>query len=102
MNTFLVKFDGNWADEFDVSGFSIMSEDEWKEIQDIIYNKSEYPLEHYFGTNEAMIFDSAEDLSKCLTVTKITEAEAVTVRRLFIDGYSSNYGLLPPFYFGEY
>lgn len=34
MSKLLVKFDTNWADEMDISGYKVFTEIEWNEISD--------------------------------------------------------------------
>jgi hypothetical protein len=63
MKKVLIKFNDNYADEFDVSGFKVMTYDDWVEIEKDLL-KSEYlkgPFETYFGSNEALLFNNAED-----------------------------------------
>ncbi len=72
---FLVKFDCNWADEMDLEGFAIMTPAVYnyrcKEI-----NASNYPVTWYFGTNQEVIFESADEVFKCFDVTVLNSVES--------------------------
>ncbi len=91
MNYFLIKFEGNWADEFDVAGFSVLSEEEWETLQEEIQSIV-YPYELGFGFNESLYFEDQEELQKCIIVRKLTNEEAYTIEKYF----TNNYGLVPP------
>jgi hypothetical protein len=74
----LVKFQKDWADEFDVYGYKIYnSEADWlKEKGDL----SEHTF--MFGTNEGWE-DEGDFEDDDFTVTEITPEEAATIRKLF-------------------
>ena len=71
---YLVKYEFDYADEFDVYGFQILSDKEWENIQEAI-KRTTYPQEYYFGTNEEIIIDSADELLRGFKATKITDEE---------------------------
>lgn len=79
---FLVKFKDNWADEFDVHGFEVMSGKEIEQLKEAIL-KVEYPLEAYFGTNEGFTFDSAIEINQSLEIKELTKEEADIFNRFF-------------------
>ena len=71
----LIKFEADYADESDVYGFRIMSEEEWESLKNKIENLH-YPLEFYFGTNEAMEFNSSQDIMESFTTTQLTSQDS--------------------------
>lgn len=118
----LINFNDNYADEFDVNGFRIATEEEWEqekesmkaafaasqEIQDFFYDpdipsyRRNYrrTIEMYFGTNEALEWDSYDDAISCFSAVKITEEEAESLNRLLNPG-NYGYGIIPDHYFWE-
>lgn len=92
----LVKYDSNWADEMDVSGFRIFTEEEyknwklgWKE-----HFEEEEEYTYYVGTNEEIPYDDLEELMRDFEVSEITEEEAATISRALLNGGRS-YGFFP-------
>jgi len=78
----LLQWDGNWADEMDIEGFSIMDKQEWTEYKKYLTNrKSEFTF--YIGTNEEIEYSNGRELLNEITVTEITDKEAATVEKLF-------------------
>lgn len=82
MQFYLVKFSADYADEFDVYGFCIMTEIEYKEFMNDL-KKVDWPSENYFGTNEAIECESYEDYMRSVTVTDISQSEYDTIKRCF-------------------
>ena len=82
MTHVLVKFNKDWADEFDVDGFAVMSNNAWLELAPKIAAQKSF----YFGTNEGWDSDElCEDetlLDSCI-VTEISENEATMITKLF-------------------
>lgn len=99
----LIKFASNYADEFDVSGFQILTGDEWEELKqealkyfsDDSHRDSDYgriSFAWYFGTNEELQFDSYEDWLNCIEVIPLDKIQTEVLHELF--GYS--YGITGP------
>jgi hypothetical protein len=98
----LVKFDENWADEMDVSGFKLFkSEQDWqkaiKEFKDEhgIEDEENCCFEVYFGTNEENQYTSFSRFLRRFEVTNISDAEAVVLLTLFPDLVQFEYGHFP-------
>lgn len=87
MRYFLVKQSGNWADEFDTEGFHLFTETEWEHYKAKVKKIRFSGREFYFGTNEFMEWDSADDYLNELDVKEISELEYHTVLKLFGDDY---------------
>lgn len=81
----LIKFNGDWADEFNLYGFSIMTAVAWDEIERELTNADQsIEIEDvYFGTNEAMNWNCTADFLQDLEVISISEKEAEILKRLF-------------------
>ena len=98
MNNYLVKFDSNWADEFNTKGFELMSKEDCDLLFEGIKN-CQYPVEIGFGTNEFWEFSSPEEVFKVIEVKILSEQEATTIYNIFFDKYTSEYGMTP---FGQF
>jgi len=86
----LIKFEGNWADEMDIYGFTIMTVKQWE------YKKNEirhtpFPLEVYFGTNESEDYETPEEYLRNFKVKEITKDEVKVLKKLFLSTLS-DYG----------
>ncbi len=93
MEYLLVKFNDNYCDEFDVDGFNIMSEQEFKDYleewkKEIEKNGFD---EFYFGTNECLTYEGVDEFEKRFTTEPLTEEEALVLKKFF----KSSYGVFP-------
>lgn len=114
----LVLCDSNYADEFDVQGFSLWRDSAWKEylkmVKDSIFSyerdgsDESGPHVASIGTNEAIGFDDFAAYKECFKTKVIDEDEAKRLGSLFkislnkkITMPPSAYGMflaLDPFY----
>ena len=92
----LLKFEKDCSDEFDVYGFTIILNKRWEQYQKMFQYLS-YPIELSFGTNEIVIFESANDLIEATTIIKITIPEEKMLIKLFKLSYQDNveFGWVP-------
>lgn len=92
MNYVIVKFDSDWADEFQVSGFRIMPRAIWvaheKEAREKFGERSRTV---YFGANEFFEYESAEDYLRNFHVVEAAQEDVETVQRIF----GRDFGLFP-------
>ena len=87
---FLVDCNFNWADEFDLAGFEILSRSEllsMKEDMEKLARSREYDYgyEIYFGTNESLDFsprDVIDIIDKVLKQTPIAPEDAKVIARV--------------------
>jgi len=81
----LVKFDSNYADEFDVSGFTIMSQAAWEKHKVDAAKRfdSGCELEAYFGTNESLSWSHYDDYIKSFDVKELSDDELKTLKKFF-------------------
>lgn len=132
-----VSFEDNYADEFDVYGFSLYNKKEdfllelyktWlfeylesgdcpevegylevhdvdfddyfdkvtiKDLEPLIKKSNEYykenPREFYFGTNEAIIYESFKEFKGCFKIKDITIEEYKSIKRII----GETYGVFP-------
>lgn len=70
----LIKYDSNWADEIDIDGFIVLSDELHDNFIEAI-NRIEY-LEFYIGTNEEIIYESPEEILNDLEISDITVEQA--------------------------
>ncbi len=115
----LIKFRNNYADEFDVNGFVVLSESEWEthkklaakrfdKVAQVAKNTKPDPITGmipysirkslevrvYFGTNEDIVYNDLEDYLNSFTITELTSAQYETLKSLFgihHNGYSYEY-----------
>lgn len=97
----LLKYDSNWADEMDIDGFTIMSDEGWESWKTDIqkfFKKREY-WNYGIGTNEDIEYGSAKEVLKDIKVIDISEDEADIIDKLFFkDSVYKTFGYFPCFY----
>jgi hypothetical protein len=100
----LVKYDSNWADEFDMSGFIVMPQSKWETHKDKAVrafkkleeaplpepdreysraNREARQIEVYFGTNESQIYETVDTYLRSFEVEVLTPEDLKTLERLF-------------------
>ncbi len=89
----LIKFKANYADEFDVYGFEVMTLKEWSGFKEAVKQvfESRDEVEIYFGTNEAIEFTSYDNVMSSFKVTEIDNYEA----RTFQKHFQGDFGWIP-------
>lgn len=95
----LVKFNDNYADEFDVDGFRLYTKENWIKIEALIsaHFKENGEWEFYFGTNEGIEYYDLETLVSTLVISEVSEEEVKTLIKLFPRCESYGYGIFPNF-----
>lgn len=83
---YLVKYKSDWADEMDIYGLRLLTEEDKTDIERLIRNNN-YPLTHYVGTNEEIEYHSFEELKPRYIWTPITEDEYKTLHKLIGSDY---------------
>ena len=85
MSKLFVKYNDNWADEMDITGFVIITKADWNEIREEVrgFLDKKMGWEYGVGTNEQIEYSSFEDWSRAFTVTELTDAEAATLIDVF-------------------
>lgn len=87
MPKILVSFSKNWADEFDMNGFSVFEKKDFdklmSDINDYFDNGDIGPheIEEYFGTNECLTWTSMEEVLSCFDFTNISDDEAAVFEK---------------------
>ena len=84
MGKLLIKFEGNWADEMDVYGFTIISEEHWK-YKNLEWTHTPFPYEYGVGTNESIIFEDIQEYLRSFKVEKISDDEIKCIQKFFGD-----------------
>lgn len=90
---YLVKYNGNYADEFDVYFHLVMSEKELEEAKGLIQKLNWEYEEFYFGTNEAVDLNSKDLLYYLNEALEITQEQFKVLQDLDITGVSFGDGL---------
>ena len=82
----LLKFQMDYADEFDVYGFEVVTEELWEKYKQMFKCVS-YPNEYYFGTNEMVTFEDEAEVLRAITVTELSIMQADALKALFESSY---------------
>lgn len=93
MPRMLIKYSPNWADECDFPGFTVMTEDDWLDYQEVMRNRTN--IEWDFGTNEFREYNNGVDLLREMHAVHITEQEYGTLRQLLLRN-GDNFGMSMP------
>lgn len=96
MKYYLLNFTDNYADEFDVYGFKVLTQEEYEKgkinseeafkmrLENVRSNhKRDKCVEISFGTNEWVEYYKFEDYMKTIKVTEINEDEYNVLAKLF-------------------
>jgi len=79
---FLVKWEGNWADEADFIGFTTMNEENWIQYKNRL-EKHEESFEFSVGTNEEVEYENGKELLRDIRITEINENECDVINKIF-------------------
>ena len=90
----LVHFKDCWADEFDVVGFALLEEAEWKAYTHSIKNTDE--LYYAFGTNQCIEYDIPGELLRHYWHRPVSNDQAKVIKKMF-KGVRTGYGFWPRF-----
>lgn len=93
MKHYLVVYNGNYADEFDVYFHQVMSEEELTRAKDLISKINWDYEEFYFGTNEWIEVNSLELLEDLSNAKEITEDQYKVLSDLGLLSISFGDGL---------
>ena len=74
---YLVKYNDNWADEIDIEGFALFTEEEYDEFISMINKvcdllRAGKTFEYYIGTNEFIIHDHEAFFIGCFKTNPIS------------------------------
>lgn len=100
---YLMKFESDYCDEFNVQGFSLITLDQYKMYQFVADNKDKHTesFDIGFGTNEEIYFENLSEFLDCISIDEISTNDHRSINAYFGD----NYGLVHPFknieYFAE-
>lgn len=79
----------DWADEHDVYGIRIISDDAWNRFQEVL-DCVPYPQEAYFGTNEELHFENKAEVLRAFEVSTLTDEEEAVFKKFFGNTYSDS------------
>lgn len=81
----LLKYRNNYADEFDVKGFLVLSQSAWEEHKELASKvfKQNGEVEVGFGTNESISYHSLEDYLGSFKVSELTQDQYQVLWYLF-------------------
>jgi hypothetical protein len=89
---FLIKTDTNWADEIDMEGFILCTEDAWSKYKEEVTEYNGY-IELYFGTNEYNVYSNGKEYLSdvfCQPLEVDTSAVDVLKKLLNLNYISKN------------
>ena len=78
----------NWADEFDIYGFTIMSKNEWNSIKEEINDLNLRDREFYFGTNEYLQWNTGKDFLRNCSEKEISFEDYKSLIKIFTSNKS--------------
>ena len=91
----LVKFNANWADEFDVAGFALMQQDQY----DLLVRYYSHPCATFnFGTNEGFENEIGDTIARGFSAEEVSDETAYVLRQAFPElnrSYNPSYGIFP-------
>ena len=87
-NYFLVRFSYNHAAIF---GQAILTEEEWKEVQQAVYEDAKYPLEREYG-DSYMRWETPECMNSSFNVQKLSEQQYTVLKGMDMD---TDFGIDP-------
>ncbi len=67
----LLKITKNYADEFDVYGFEVISDKKWAKYQEM-FKCLEFPIEMSFGGNDVITFENIEGITRAVKVIELS------------------------------
>ena len=96
---YLVKYSDNWADEIDIDGFALFTEEEHNEFVSMVDKVCELLrvgeiFEYYIGTNEIIIHDHERYFAECFKIHPISSLTYEFIRVNVCDE-DSTYGFFP-------
>lgn len=98
----LVKFQRDYADEFNVYGVAIFHDQElWKEHLNYVkelFEQDDSPKEVYFGTNEFVQYDDFFEYESSFQTLEIDEETANKIKELLCSLRSRGTGEEPGYY----
>ena len=87
MKNYLIIWDEDWADEFNIFGYEMLFESELNELIKAIESMPEEERkeeeEFYFGTNEYLYLSYDEILAKLLEASLLTDEEYSIIIKFF-------------------
>lgn len=87
----LVKFDANWADEFDIYGFRLLTDGEKEHWDKTVVEKADEGFEWNFGTNEGFEDETVESFSHNYSFAKIEDEAVETI----MSNFGKEFGHFP-------
>lgn len=84
MRRYLATYSANWADEMDLAGVYVMSEEEYKRVME--YDKEKHRGDRsyswYCGSNQEMEYEEFDDFYNSLCIEEISELEYQVLSKL--------------------
>lgn len=112
----LIKFSTNYADEFDIEGFIVWTEEKWEahkaKVKGFFDDLADTPLpdpggrpnsyanrqarsiEVYFGTNESIFYNDYNHYLGCFEVIELSKQGYDSLKELFNRNVVIQYGML--------
>jgi hypothetical protein len=84
---YFVKFERDWADEFSVYGYRIMSVEDFSDFYNYMLQNADVEISLGFGTNEGWDCETVEDYSRCLSIEEISESTAQELISKKLDSF---------------
>ena len=91
---YLMQFNDNYCDEFDVQGFSLITLDQYKMYEFVVNNVNKYYGSYTvgIGSNEDIEYQTLSEFLSCIKVSEISTNDYRSINTYF----GNNYGLVYP------
>lgn len=91
---YLMQFNDNYCDEFDVQGFSLITLDQYKMYEFVVNNVNKYYGSYTvgIGSNEDIEYQTLSEFLSCIKVSEISTNDYRSINAYF----GNNYGLVYP------
>jgi len=86
MSKVIITWDSNWADEMDIAGFSIVSEQAAKDLKKKL-NERKTSFTICVGTNEDIEYSDGSELLSELSFKKISDEDVKVIRKYIGDEF---------------
>ena len=90
----LLKFEGNYADEFDLEGFCVIKQEEWEKFAEYYHSRTE-EITCHFGSNQEMWWRNGTNMLLDFKATVLPAEDLVVLIKYFGKYRSASIGYTP-------
>lgn len=80
----LLKYEDDWADEFEISAWQIIDANKWNSLKDKFLEKfKDNEFSFYFGTNEEIFYSHGREFIDKIDIRVLTSDEVKMIKNIF-------------------